>query len=264
MSSPSDGESAERETDATGSPILEAVLENARNQRHLGRRLDARQKRVDTDRLGDIVRHGPVLEVLRDGPRDRREIEEALDVSRATSHRFPQWLDQRGFVEKVDGRFQLTGPGEAIADEVLRFEANVRTVQRLFPLLELICEDHQEFVLKPFVEARVTRAEPEDPYRPVERFLSLLGESDTFRGFNTPHMAPLVLGEFHQQIFEATETEIVYLPAIAEKLLETYPEQTRAAVDRGFLPSEPGRTSPTASQSSTNGSASAVTTGAPA
>jgi len=40
-------------------------------------------------------------------------------------------------------------------------------------------------------------------------------------------MAPLVLGEFHHQIFEETDTEIVYLPTIVEKLFETYPERAR-------------------------------------
>ncbi len=218
-----------------GSPILEALLENARNQQHLGQRLDDADARVDTDLLGDIVRHGPVLEVLRTEPLDRRVIEDRLDVSRATSHRFTQWLDEQGFVEKVEGRFQLTGRGEAIADEVLRFEANVRTVHRLAPLLDTICEDHQEFVLEPFVDAKVTLATPNDPYQPVERFISLLGESETFRGFNTTHMAPLVLGGFHVQIFEETDTEMVYLPHIAEKLFETYPERAREAIDRGHL-----------------------------
>jgi predicted transcriptional regulator len=222
-------------TPPPGSPILEALLQNARNQQHLGRRLGAAGDRVDTDLLGDIVRHGPVLEALRQEPLDRGEIEERLDISRATSHRFTKWLDEQGFVEKADGRFRLTGRGEAVADEVLRFEANVRTVHRMAPLLDLICEDHQEFVLEPFVGATVTVAEPDDPYQPVERFISVVSESETFRGFNTTHMAPLVLGEFHQRVFDGTDTEIIYLPHIVEKLFETYPTQASEAIERGHL-----------------------------
>ncbi|ELZ83192.1 hypothetical protein C453_14341 [Haloferax elongans ATCC BAA-1513] len=218
-----------------GTPLLEAILENARNRRYLGRRLAQANERIETDVLGDIVRHGPVLEALLDGPLDRREIESRLDVSKATSHRFTQWLDQQGFVEKVDSRFRLTGLGQIIAEEVLRFEANVGTARRLTPLLEAVCEDHQEFVVEPFVDATVTVAAPDDPYRPVERFISLVRSSETFRGFNTTHMAPLVLGGFHQHVFETTETEIIYLPHIADKLFETYPEQARAAVESGHL-----------------------------
>lgn len=96
-------------------------------------------------------------------------------------------------------------------------------------------EDHRDLVLEPFVDATVTVAEPDDPYKPVERFIALVGESDSFRGFNTTHMAPLILGEFHQQAFEKTDTEIIYLPHIVENFFETYPERAREAIDRGHL-----------------------------
>ncbi|WP_207589998.1 transcriptional regulator FilR1 domain-containing protein [Halomontanus rarus] len=219
----------------SGSPVLEAILENERHRRYLGQRLDAAGDRVDTDLLGDIVRHGPVLEALLEEPLDRREIEERLDVSRATSHRYTQWLDERDFVEKIDGRFQLTWRGAVTAEEILRFEANVRTAHRMTPLLDAVCEDHRDFVLEPFVDATITVAEPDDPYRPIERFITLVSESESLRGFNTTHMAPLVLGEFHQQVFDKTDTEIIYLPHIVEKLFETYPERARKAIDRGHL-----------------------------
>ncbi|USZ73494.1 helix-turn-helix transcriptional regulator [Natronosalvus halobius] len=218
-----------------GSPVFEAIMENERNRRYLGERMDTIGDRIDTELLGDIVRHGPVLEALLREPLDRREIEARLEVSRATSHRYTQWLDEQGFVEKVDGRFQLTWRGEVVVEEVLRFEANVRTAHRLTPLLEVICEDHREFVVEPFVDATVTVAEPNDPYSPVERFIALVNESETFRGFNTTHMAPLILGEFHQQVFEETDTEIIYHPHIVEKLFETYPDRAQEAIDSGHL-----------------------------
>jgi|GEM_PF-128072 len=218
-----------------GSPVLESLLENARTRRDLGERLADVDHRVDRDELGDVVRHGPVLEALLDGPLDRGEIEDRLDVSRATSHRFVRWLEGQGYAEKVDGRYRLTGRGEAVAEEVLRFEANVRTADRLAPLLDAVCRDHREFVVEPFVDATVTVADPTDPYGPVERFLSLVRESETFRGFNTTHMAPLVLGEFHDQVFSGTDSEIVYLPDVAATLFETHPERAREAVERGHL-----------------------------
>ncbi|WP_436346576.1 helix-turn-helix transcriptional regulator [Natronorubrum sp. FCH18a] len=218
-----------------GSPVFEAILENERNRRYLGERLDAAGDRVDTDLLIDIVRHGPVLEALLSEPLDRREIESRLDVSRATSHRYTQWLDERDLVEKVDSRYRLTWRGEVVAEELLRFEANVRTTHRLTPLLDSICADHREFVVEPFVDATVTVAEPDDPYGPVERFIALVDESETFRGFNTTHMAPLILGEFHQRVFDETDTEIVYLPHIVEKLFQTYPDRATDAIERGHL-----------------------------
>jgi predicted transcriptional regulator len=235
MASDQDERSADDRRPPPGSPVFEAILENERNRRHLGKRLEAAGDRVDTDLLGDIIRHGPVFEALLQNPLDRGEIEAHLGVSRATSHRFTQWLGEQGFVTKIDGRFQLTGRGEVVAEEILRFEANVRTAHRLAPLLDVICEDHQEFVVEPFIDATVTVAEPDDPYRPVERFISLVRGSETFRGFNTTHMAPLVLGGFHQQVFDETDTEIIYLPHIVEKLFETYPERAGEAIEDGHL-----------------------------
>lgn len=218
-----------------GSPILESILENARNRRHLGQRLAAVDTRLDTDVLLDIVRHGPLLEALLEQPLGHREIEERLGVSRATSHRFTQRLDELGFITKVDSRFQLTGLGETVAEEVLRFETNVQTANRLSPLLDCICEDLREFVIESFVDATVTVAAPEEPYRPIERFISLVKKSETFCGFNTTHMAPIVLGEFHRQVFDETETEMVYLPHVAEKLFEAYPEHASEAIESGHL-----------------------------
>ncbi|WP_435348793.1 helix-turn-helix transcriptional regulator [Haloarchaeobius sp. HRN-SO-5] len=235
MGADEDERHADERTPQPGTPTLEALLENARNRRYIGQRLDSSDDRLETDGLVDLVRHGPVLEALLERPLDRGEIEDRLDVSRATSHRFTRWLNEQGLAEKVDGRFRLTGRGEAIAEELLRFEANVQTAHRLAPLLDCVCADHQEFVIEPFVDATVTVAETTDPYRPVERFVSLVSESDTFLGFNTTHMAPLVLGEFHQQVFDETETEIIYLPHIVEKLVETYPDRATAAIERGHL-----------------------------
>lgn len=233
MDSPEDDRTPDSVFKPPGSPILEAVLQNARNQKYLGKRMDAAGSRIDADRLGDIVRHGPILEALREKPLDRREIEERLDVSRATSHRLTKWLGEEGFVEKVDSRFQLTGRGEAVTDEVLRFEANVSAVHRMGPLLNVICPHHAEFAIEPMVDAIVTVAEPEDPYRPVERFISLVSESETFQGFNTTHMAPLSIGEFYQQLFDDIESEVIHPPHIAEKLLERYPAQANEAIDHG-------------------------------
>ncbi|MFP4629037.1 MAG: helix-turn-helix transcriptional regulator, partial [Halobacteriales archaeon] len=97
------------------------------------------------------------------------------------------------------------------------------------------CEDHRDFVIEPFVDATVTVAEPDDPHRPVDRFISLVEKSESFRGFNTTHMVPLALGEFHQQLFDGRDTEIIYLPQTVDKLVDTYPTQVSDALEHGRL-----------------------------
>lgn len=220
---------------APGSPILEAVLENARNRHSLGERIPDGDSRLDTNQLVDIIRHAPILQSILREPRDRREMEDDLDVSRPTSHRFVRWLDEHGYAEKHDGRYRLTGPGEAVAEETLRFEANVRTTHRLAPLLSRICDDHEEFVVEPFVDATVTEATPADPLRPIRRFADLVDHSERIRGFNATHIAPLSYESLHERLVEEKEVEFIHLHDAAETLLESYPDIARQAMARGDL-----------------------------
>ncbi|WP_228546411.1 helix-turn-helix transcriptional regulator [Halegenticoccus tardaugens] len=194
---------------------------------------DEPDERIETDELVAIVRHGPLLEALMGGPLDRRDVEERLGISRATSHRFTRWLEDRGFAERRDGPFALTGEGQIVAEELRRFERNVRAARRLAPLLDSICPDHQEFVVEPFADAVVTTATPDDPYRPVTRFLSLLRESRSFRGFNTTHMVPPLSG-LDGRLFADRDVELIYLPDVVETLRAT-DEDFDAALEAGRL-----------------------------
>lgn len=217
------------------SPLLEELLRDALARREFGQRLDETDDRLGTDELVDTIRHGPILEELLKGPLDRREIERRVDVSRTTSHRMTRWLDERNLIEKSEGEFSLTGQGEIVAEETLRYERNIQSGRRLAPLLEVICDHHKEFVIEPFADATVTTAEPDDPYRPIERFVSLFRETDTFRGFNTTQMAPLSVEEFHQRIRDEMETELIYLPDVIEKLCSTAPERASEAFESDHL-----------------------------
>jgi predicted transcriptional regulator len=228
-------ERTERAVAGASDTAFDELLRTSLEVRSLVDRSDAAEGRLDTDRLIDVVRHGPVLEALLREPLDRRGIERRLDVSRATSHRFTRWLDERGLAEKRDGRFRLTGYGEVVTEELLRFERNVAAAERLGPLLEHVCEDHKEFVVEPFADATVTVATPEDPYRPVRRFASLVDASESLRGFNTVPMASVSLEEFHREVLEDTDVELIYPPAAVERLRSRDPEGTSAAEHRGEL-----------------------------
>jgi len=227
-------EELDRGEERNRSDVFDELVRDQLALRTLDERLTA-SERLGTDRLVDVARHAPVLEALLHRPMDRPEIEDALDVSRATSHRLTRWLDEGGLAEKRDGRFALSGYGQTVAEELLRFERNVVAAGRLAPLLACICPDHQDFVVEPFAAATVTTATPADPYRPVRRFATLARESETLRGFNTTHMVPLGVDEVHEGLFETTETEIIYQPQVSERLFETYPERASEAVERGHL-----------------------------
>jgi predicted transcriptional regulator len=234
MSSDSDRDPTDAPESAGSAAVYDELVRNAFE---LAERADLEggERRIDTDVLLDVVRHGPVLEALFSEPMDRRKIEEQLGVSRATSHRFTRWLTEHGLAEKRDGRFHLTGKGLSFAEGVLRFERNIETSARLAPLLDLICEDHMELVVEPFSDATVTTATPGDPYGPLRRFRELLDDSGTLRGFNTTHMVPLAEGSDAADVFEGVDTEIIYLPDVVETLFSAAPEHARKVVEAGHL-----------------------------
>ncbi|KYH24708.1 hypothetical protein HAPAU_30840 [Halalkalicoccus paucihalophilus] len=191
--------------------------------------------RIETDDLIDIVRHRELFEVLVAGPLDRNDLEAQLDVSRATSHRFTRWLSDHDLATRVDHRFELTGKGQAYADAIIHLERDLRAATTLAPLLESICESHRESVVAPFADGTVTTATPENPYAPVTRFVQLLRESDSLRGFNTTQMLPSELGGAAGHLFDDIDMELIYLPDVVENLFENHPEQVQDAIDAGHL-----------------------------
>ena len=196
--------------------VLDEVLETTIELVGKQRAPDGHHERLRDDDLLDVIQHRGLLELLLDGPLYRHEIQDRLGVSRATSHRFTRWLQDEELATKVDNEFRLTGKGKVYADEVLRFERNLRTATEIAPLLDTICEHHQEFVIPPFADATVTTATPEDPHRPVARFIELLRTSSTFRGFNTTHMVPPALADVYDHLFDGVETELIYLPDVVD------------------------------------------------
>ncbi|WP_254764399.1 helix-turn-helix transcriptional regulator [Natrinema marinum] len=212
--------------------LLDELIRYDRNaQRDRERR--EREPFPDTEEMVDIVRHGHLLRALLVEPLDRREIEATLEVSRATSHRFVRWLEDNEYGERVDGRYRLTGLGTVVADGVCKFEAYLRTARRLDPLFEYICEDHEEFVIEPFADATVTVADPSDPYAPIARFLSLLRESESFRGFNTTHMIPPGSEGDADRLLEDRTVELVYVPDTVDALRDEADAALAAAIDEG-------------------------------
>jgi predicted transcriptional regulator len=198
--------------------ILDELLQHALEIQHRGLGDTPPEECLATDDLVDVLRHRDLFEAMYGRSLDRRDIEDRLDVSRATSHRFTRWLEDRGYADRADGVYSLTGEGEIVAEAVVQFERKIRTADRLSPLLDVICEDHRDFVVEPFENATVTVATPADPYAPVTRFLTLLQDCDRFRGFNTTHVVPPGLADRYGTLFADCEVELVTLPDVVETL----------------------------------------------
>ena len=190
---------------------------------------------MDTDALVALVRRAPALAALREGPLDRRDLEERLGVSRPTVHRLTRTLDERGLVERAGGEFALTGLGEVIAETVGEFERDVEAARRIAPVFEAVSDHDPAIDPGAFAGATVTTAAPGNPYRCVERFMELVSETDTLRGVDPTAINPLHLDDIHARIVDGMETDAVFHPEVVAELLTSNPERAHTAFESGNL-----------------------------
>lgn len=179
---------------------------------------------VERDALFELVQRAPALEALAEGPLDRADLEERLDVSRATSHRITRSLADRGLIERVDGAFRLTALGEATRAAVDRFGTEVTVALRLAPVIEAV-SDVAPLPLSAFADAKETRADRGDPHAPVVRFLDLVRETGTLRGFDTWSIAPTYMEDVQERILAGMRTELVDPLDVVVDVMESYPEK---------------------------------------
>jgi predicted transcriptional regulator len=166
-----------------------------------------------------------MLDALSDGPLERHELEERLGISRATSHRFTRWLTDRDLIQRIDGVFQLTPLGEALAATIARFKTEATTAFHLAPVLESMNSVDLSLPLDAFTDATVTTPDSGDPYSPMLRYVTLVQQTSTLRGFNTWMIAPTYMEEIQEQILEGMETDLIDPVSVVEDIMDNYPER---------------------------------------
>lgn len=189
----------------------------------------------DPDGYLELIRRAPTLTALREGGVDRQTLEERLDVSRATSHRLTRWLGNRGLVERVDGEFRLTPLGQAIEETVMNFKIGVTTTLWLAPVLAALDETYPSVPLRAFDDAVVTSPDHGDPYAPMMRFVSLVRETTTLRGFDTWTIAPTYLDEIQACILDGMVTDLIDPVTVVEDVMERSPERCVQVCVSGYL-----------------------------
>ena len=176
-----------------------------------------------------------VLAALRVESATRPALRETLDVERVTLGRILADFEERSWVVTDDGRYRLTLLGEIVADALEEAVDALDAAGRLRPVAGLLPRGAFDVSPTRLRDATVTDASAGDPYRPVRRFMMLLEESSSLRGYDTTTIAPLYVDDIRENILDGMRTEVVYLPAVAEQLHEDYRAAVAAAVDAGHL-----------------------------
>lgn len=189
----------------------------------------------DSDHLIQVLRHRDVLAELKQEDLERRELEDRLGVSRATSHRYVRTLEDMRLAEKTNNRYVLTDLGEDIAAAVAKFETEVNARIRLAPLVDVMRNVTPPINVDAFIDASVETVARGDPFAPLTRFVSLVEETETLRAINAARIAPPYMEEFQRHILNGMQTELIDHPRIFEDIMESYPEKCVEVCASGYL-----------------------------
>jgi predicted transcriptional regulator len=104
-----------------------------------------------------------VLDAICETPRTRDELKESTDASRTTLSRMLADFEDRGWVERTNGRYRSTPEGGFIASEMTRLLENMETAERLDGALGWLPTDEFGFDLRQLRDAEIITLQWNDP-----------------------------------------------------------------------------------------------------
>ncbi|WP_293033316.1 winged helix-turn-helix domain-containing protein [Natronococcus sp.] len=178
----------------------------------------------------------PALIAMAARPRTRADLRELTGASPSTIRRTLRTFEQRSWVRRDGHRYGATALGAAVASGMETLLALIETERTLRGVWTELPEAVLELALERPGTTTVTVAEHDTPYRPVNRFRSLLRKTDRFRfvGFDVGLYDPCT-DEFGRRVLEGMEAELIDSPDVAEYMLSTYPERCDRLLESGNL-----------------------------
>ncbi|MXR20384.1 helix-turn-helix transcriptional regulator [Halobacterium bonnevillei] len=178
----------------------------------------------------------PTLVALTARPRSRSELWEMAGVSKSTIRRTLTEFEERGWIRKEGYKYEATQLGSYVASAMLDVVERVETEQELRNVWDWLPGEDNDFTIEMCSEAVVTVADADDPYRPVNRFVSLVEQTDRFRfvGLDVAMLEPCK-EELCQQIIDGMHAECINPPRVAEYIRSTCPELFSEALASGNL-----------------------------
>ncbi|QLK25908.1 MarR family transcriptional regulator [Natrinema zhouii] len=176
------------------------------------------------------------LEALAARPQSRSDLRELTGVSRSTVGRTLREFEDRRWIRREGHQYEATQLGGFVASGMRELIDRLETEQKLRDVWQWLPIEASGFSIEMGADAVVTVARTDDPYRPVNRFVSLLRETDQFRfvGFDLALLEPCK-DELARQIVNGMETEIIDPPRVARHILSTYPEHCSGPRESGNL-----------------------------
>ena len=176
------------------------------------------------------------LAALARRPQSRDDLRALTEASSSTIGRTLREFEERRWLSRDGHQFEATQLGAFVASGMRELIDRLETEQKLRDVWHWLPSEASGFTIEMASDAVVTVAEVDDPYGPVNRFVSLLQETDRFRfvGYDVALLEPCK-DELSQRIIEGMRTEIIDPPSVARYILSTYKEHCSEPLESGNL-----------------------------
>lgn len=190
----------------------------------------------DIEFLARSVHRAAVLDALASHPHRRSDLLAITGVSQSTMGRTLREFEERNWIRRDGAEYEATPSGAFVASGLRDLVDRIRTEQTLRDVSEMLPDEPSGFTLELVTDAVVTVADADDPYRPVNRFLALVRETERFRfaGFNVALLQPCK-DELCRQIVEGMRSEIIDPPNVVQYIRSTCSDQFSKTLENGDL-----------------------------
>lgn len=202
----------------------------------LNERMNTSPPLDDIEYLARSEHRVTALAALARRPQSRADLLAMTGVSQSTIGRTLRAFEERCWIRRDGRHYEATQLSAFVAAGIEALIDRVETEQALRDIWQWFPTETSGFTVEMWSDAVITIAESDNPYWPVNRFLSLLRETDRFQflGFDLALLEPC-MEELCQRIIDGMETEIIDPPNVVEHIRSTYPERSTEALESGNL-----------------------------
>lgn len=175
-----------------------------------------------------------VLDALAERPHSRADLRALTGASASTIGRMLGEFEARCWIERTEHRYETTLLGTFVAEGMLTLLERMETERTLRGVCQWLPTKEIGFDIELFADAVVTIPEYGAPDRTASRFVELVEETETIRGFTSMPVKSEMEVLFRNAI-DGMETELLWPSALTETVLASHPEQAPKAIESDNL-----------------------------
>lgn len=153
------------------------------------------------------------IQLLAEQPRDRDELIERLDISRATMSRLLRQLEDRDWVTQDGAQYTTTRFGAAMATDITQLLDTATTIRQFQGIAQYLPFDELGIEFHHLRGARITEATSADPAAPARRVGQLLDSANRTRilkqaidpNASRPHYEAVIQGQQQTEVILTDE-----------------------------------------------------------